>query len=129
MVTTSVTCAPRWAVKLADAACSEKSGGGPVLKVAVTNSSEVVKVTLHEPIPEQFVSQPENPDPEEGEAVKVTTFPVAKLAAQDVVQLIPAGVLVTVPLPLPAIATNKRCDVAAAPPSITVTLLLPVFAT
>ena len=58
---TSVTWPPRCAVKLADAGVMEKSGGEPVpLKVAVTNSSEVIRVTLHEPIPTQFVLQPVN---------------------------------------------------------------------
>jgi hypothetical protein len=130
MVTTSVAWPPRCAVKLADADAMEKSGGEPVpLKVAVTNTSEVVRVTLHEPIPVQFVLQPENWDPEAGEAARLTVVPGVKLVAQDVPQLMPVGLLVTVPLPLPSSTTDRVCEVGMAPPSITVTLLLPVFAT
>jgi hypothetical protein len=50
----------------------EKSG---VLRVAVTNSSEVI-VTSHVPVPVQFVPQPENVNPEEGEASRITAVPV-----------------------------------------------------
>lgn len=40
------------------------------------------------------------PEPAEGVAVRVTVDPVAKLAEHTVPQLMPAGVLVRVPLPV-----------------------------
>jgi hypothetical protein len=89
-----------------DAGVTEKSDGGPALNVDVTNSLEVM-VMLQVLVPEQGPLQPENVDPEAGEAVRLTAVPVAKLAAHDVPQLMPAGLLVTVPLPLPASVTNK----------------------
>ncbi len=47
--------------------------------------------------PAQAPPQLENANPGSGEAVSVTAVPAAKLAAQAAVQLMPAGVLVTVP--------------------------------
>src|ERR1700676_5288640 len=112
MVMTSVAWPPRHAVKLADADAMEKSGGElAMLKVTGTNSSEAVRVTLQEPVPVQFVFQPENCDPEAGEAAKLTVVPGLKVAAQDVPQLMPVGLLVTVPLPLPSNTTDRVCEV------------------
>jgi hypothetical protein len=122
MVITSVTWPPSCAVKLADADCSEKSDEGP--KAARTNSSEVI-VRSQALVPAQAALQPESRDPEAGEAVRLTTVPEAKVARHDVPQLMPVGVLATVPLPLPASATNTMWDVAVALPSMTVTLPLP----
>ena len=117
IVMMSVTCAPRRAVKLAEADCSEKSDA---VNVAIRKSSEVI-VRLQVPVPVQFVLQPENADPGAGESVRLTVVAAAKLAVQDVVQSIPAGLLVTVPLPLPASLANRIWDVGGAPPSITET--------
>jgi hypothetical protein len=50
---------------------------------------------------------PTNVDPLAATAVKVTDVPLAKLALQVPPQLIPAGVLVTVPLPGPVLLTVK----------------------
>src|SRR6266508_3623982 len=46
--------------------------------------------------------QPEKTEPGLGVAVRVTEVPVAKFAEQRVLQSIPAGLLVTTPLPVPA---------------------------
>lgn len=51
--------------------------------------------------PAQEPLQPANVEPAAGVAVSVTEVPVVKLALQLVPQLIPAGVLVTVPPPVP----------------------------
>ena len=72
------------------------------MKVAVTVvAPEIVTVQL--PVPEQPPPvQPPKAEPAAGAAVSVTAAPLAKLAAQVAPQLIPAGLLVTVPVPAPA---------------------------
>jgi hypothetical protein len=77
-----------------------------MLKAALTSSAAFI-VTLHEPIPLQAPLQPQNSDPEAGEAVSVRAAPVAKLSEHDVPQLMPAGLLITVPLALPASNTDR----------------------
>jgi len=124
---TSVTCPPRCAVKLVDAALMEKSEGAAEVKVAVGDSSPIITM-LQMPMPEQGPLQPENVDPGAGEAVKVTIVPRAKLAEQDPGQFMPAGLPTTVPLPLPAKLTERVKLVGVAPPSITVTFPLAEFA-
>src|SRR2546427_8994720 len=49
--------------------------------------------------------QPVKVEPAAGLAVRVTAVPLAKLAEQVATQLIPAGLLVTVPDPVPASVT------------------------
>ena len=66
-----------------------------------------VNVTVHEAVPLQVSDQPTNVDPAAGVAVKVTLEPLLKLALHLVPQLIPAGLLVTIPLPVPARVTLK----------------------
>jgi hypothetical protein len=73
-------------------------GGGSALKVAVTEVS-AVKETVQEPVPEQAPDQPAKVKEELGAAVSVTAVPVGKAAAQVVPQLMPLGLLETVPLP------------------------------
>jgi hypothetical protein len=62
-------------------------------------------VTVHTVVPEQSPLQPVKIEPVAGTALSVTSVPESKFALQAVPQLIPAGVLVTVPVPLPARAT------------------------
>ena len=64
-----------------------------------------VRSTVHVPVPVQAPDQPANVEPEPGAAVKVTDVPLAKLALHVDPQLMPAGLLVTVPVPVPASAT------------------------
>lgn len=77
------------------------SGKVEILNVAVTDSADVI-VTTQLPVPLQAPLQPANTDPLVGTSVSVTTVPLAKFAVQVCVQLIPAGLLVTVPVPVPA---------------------------
>jgi len=72
------------------------------VKVAVTVvAAEIVTVQL--PVPEQPPPvQPVKVEPAAGAAVSVMAAPLAKLAEQVAPQVIPAGLLVTVPVPAPA---------------------------
>ena len=74
------------------------------LKVAVTDAS-AVSVTVHAPVPLQAPDQPANVDVAFGAADSVTAVPLAKLALQVDPQLMPAGLLVMVPAPPPALWT------------------------
>jgi hypothetical protein len=56
-------------------------------------------VTVQLPVPLHAPPQPAKLDPAAGVAVRLTCVPAAKLAPHVVPQLIPAGALVTVPLP------------------------------
>ena len=64
-------------------------------------------VTVQVAVPVQAPDQPAKVEPEEGVAVRVTEVPLLKVAAQVEPQLIPAGVLVTVPVPVPAGVTVR----------------------
>ena len=74
------------------------------MNVAVTDEL-AVRFTVHVPVPVQAPDQPANVEPEVAAAVSVTCVPLAKLALQVAPQLIPEGLLVTVPAPVPASAT------------------------
>jgi hypothetical protein len=73
---------------------------GTKLKVAVQLT---VLLTVMLPL-EQAASpdQPAKTDPLAGTAVRVTTVPLTKLLEQPLPQFMPAGELVTLPLPVPA---------------------------
>ena len=74
------------------------------LNVAVT-AVAALTVTTHAPVPLQAPPQPAKTEPSAALCVNVTCVPLAKLAAQVSGQIIPAGVLFTVPLPVPASVT------------------------
>jgi hypothetical protein len=74
------------------------------LNVAVTEAL-AVKVIAHEPVPEHAPDQPAKVDPALGVAVSVTATPLGKLVLHVCPQLMPPGVLVTVPAPLPEACT------------------------
>ena len=68
-------------------------------------------VTVHVPVPEQPPPlQPVKVDPASGVAVNVTTVPVVKAVEQVAPQEMPAGELVTVPVPAPALVTVSAKD-------------------
>jgi len=79
-------------------AATEKSGRS---KVATTFWS-LVAVKEHEPVPEHGPLQPSKPEPGAADAVRLTVVPGGKTEEHcEDGQLIPGGVLVTVPVPLP----------------------------
>ena len=79
-------------------------GEPEALNVAVTEVL-AVRVTAHVPVPVHAPDHPANVEPEPGEAVSVTDVPLAKLALHVVPQMIPDGLLVIVPVPLPVLCT------------------------
>src|SRR6266478_1083773 len=69
------------------------------------------------PVPVQAPLQPTKVEPEAGVAVNVTMVPLLKLALQMVGQLIPVGLLVTAPLPVPVRVSVSGKEVAPKPRS------------
>ena len=77
-----------------------------ILKVAVTLlAADIVTVQL--PVPEQEPLQPPKVEPEAADAVNLTLVPELKLLVQVEPQLMPEGLEVTVPLPVPDLTTDK----------------------
>jgi hypothetical protein len=69
------------------------------------------RVMVQGPVPEH--PPPDHPvkvDPDDGAAVNVTLVPSIKDALQVEPQSIPAGVLVTVPVPVPDLVTWRNGD-------------------
>ena len=71
-----------------------------LLAAKVTVTAAVVEA---QPVP----AQAEKTEPAAGAAVNVTAVPLLKVPEQLVVQLIPIGELVMVPLPVPALTAAK----------------------
>src|SRR6266567_7609513 len=94
-------------------------------KVAVTAVAPEI-VTVQAPAPEQPPPlQPPKIDPESGMAVSVTAVPLVKFVVQFAPHAIPAGVLVTVPLPVPALVT-VRANVGTSKVAMTVVVAFKV---
>ena len=62
-------------------------------------------VRIQVEVPRQAPFQPVKVEPPLGVAVSVTLVPLVKLVLQVDPQLIPAGLLVTVPVPVPLLVT------------------------
>ncbi len=75
------------------------------LNVAVTTAS-AVPFNTHEPVPLHAPDQPANVESLSGFAVSVAEIPKGKLTLQIDPQLMPAGELVTVPVPVPESVTE-----------------------
>src|SRR6478752_2490203 len=92
------------------------------VKVAVTVVS-ALRVTTQSPVPEQPPpDQPAKVEPASAAAVSVTTVPSSNEAWQVAPQSIPAGLLVTVPLPEPAFDAVSVC-VTGMPVNVAVTVV------
>jgi hypothetical protein len=76
------------------------------LNVAVTDLAVSI-VTTQLPVPVQAPDHPAKRESAEGVAVRVTVVPVLKSKEQVAPQLIPAGLLVTVPVPVPVLAIER----------------------
>src|SRR5882672_1770788 len=80
------------------------------VNVAVTDVAALI-VTVQVPVPVQPPPlQPVKVEPAAGAAVRVTTVPVVKEVEHVAPQEMPAGALVTVPLPAPALVTVSAKD-------------------
>jgi hypothetical protein len=84
--------------------------GSASVNVAVTDVAALT-VTVQTPVPAHPPPlQPENVEPAAGVAVKVTTVPLVNAVEQVAPQEMPAGALVTVPLPVPEFVTLSAND-------------------
>jgi hypothetical protein len=79
---------------------AKPASGGAAVKIAPTAVS-LSSVKLHGAVPEHAPVHPIKLEPWLEFAVNVTEVPVAKAALHVSPQLMPAGALVTVPVPLP----------------------------
>ena len=85
------------------ALCTERMiGAAVILKVAIA-VTVALGASLHEDVPVQAPDHPANVEPDVAVAVSVTDVPLAKLALHVLGQLMPAGLLITVPAPVPAL--------------------------
>ena len=82
------------------------SGAALSANVAVTDFAPSI-VTVQVPVPEQGLPQPLKLEPCPAVAVSVTELPPLKLAEQVDPQSMPAGELVTVPVPVPFLVTVR----------------------
>jgi hypothetical protein len=80
-------------------------------------------------IPVQAPLQPVKVEPALGVALKLTVLPEAKLALHVAPQSIPAGVEVTVPLPMPVLPTVRGYVVEVGLVNVAVTLRAAVMVT
>ncbi len=76
------------------------------MKPAVTFCAFVM-LNVQVRVPLQAPLQPLKVEPVAAVAVRVTGVPLSKLELQVLPQLIPAGVLVTLPLPFPLLVTLR----------------------
>jgi hypothetical protein len=81
-------------------------GGAPAANVAVTLLA-ASRTTAQPPVPVQAPLQPVKVELVEAVALRPTLVPLGKLALQVAPQLIPLGLEVTVPVPVPALATVR----------------------
>jgi len=98
------------------------------VNVAVTLCAALMAAT-QVPVPVQPAPfQPENVEPAAGLADSVTLLFAVKLALQLTPQLIPAGLLITVPAPVPAFDTVSVCGTDALNVAVTLCAVLMVTA-
>src|SRR5215213_8578159 len=90
---------------------------GSRLNVAVTVRAWSI-VTVHAPVPVHAPAQPANSNPAEAAGVSVTIVPLAKPAEQVEPQLMPVGLLVTVPVPVPFLLTVRTSPLTRLPASM-----------
>ncbi len=100
--------------------CPSADRFGVVLNVAVADAFPV-SVNTHVAEPVQAPVQPANVDPALAVAVSVTGLPPVNIALHVVPQLMPAGLLVITPEPVPAVTTLSWYEEGAAAANVAVT--------
>lgn len=95
-----------------------------VLNVAVTLWAALIE-TMHAPEPLHAPPHPAKLEPTAGAGVSVTLEPEVKLAVHVAPQLMPAGVLETSPVPVPALVTDSAKAGSAAGLYVTLIVALP----
>lgn len=75
------------------------------MNVAVTDFAALSEIVQVEAVPLQAPDHPANLEPDLGASVSLTDVPEVNFALQVVPQLMPEGLLVTVPVPAPALST------------------------
>lgn len=82
------------------------------VNILSANTAETLRAdvmeTVHVPVPVHAPDHPLNVDEMSGTAVKVTVVPWEYDALQPAPHEIPAGLLLTVPVPVPIFATDNR---------------------
>jgi hypothetical protein len=105
---TTLPVPPSWTLVTVSVNVPDGGGGGgsaEVLKVALTVTLSLIW-TIQGPVAVQPAPlQPPKTDPDAGTALSVTDVPPEKDREQVVPQLMPLGLLVTVPLPAPFLVT------------------------
>jgi len=101
--------------------------GGSRLNIALTLSAPLI-TTAHAPVPVHAPDHPVNLYPTAAVAVRFTVVPCANVPVQLLVQEIPLGELVTVPLPLTfTVSVSSAVNVAVTlSAAVIVTLHVPV---
>ena len=89
---------------------------GAVTLVANVAVTLALMLTVQLPVPLHAPLQPVKMLPVVGVAVRVTFVPLANDALQVEPQLMPAGVLLTVPVPAPVLATVRTKEPKDCPP-------------
>jgi hypothetical protein len=108
-----VTVAPETALLMAvwTSVCEQVAADVPPVETDAANEAVTVifdeSVTVQEPVPEQAPDQPENVEPEDGVAVRVTAVPLFTVIEQVVPQLMDPPEEATVPEPVPDFVTVR----------------------
>ena len=107
-------------------------GGGGVTGLRVKDAPTLVAAvigTTQAPVPLHAPLQPEKVEPEAAVGVSVTEVPWGKVALHIAPQLIPAGLLMTEPLPVPERPTVSICGAVAVEANVAVTAVAALIVT
>jgi hypothetical protein len=97
---------PSWTLVTVSVNVSDGGGGASDVVNAALTVTLLLIWTVHEPVPVQPPPlHPAKTDPEAAAAVSVTVVPPENDREQVVPQLMPLGLLITVPLPVPFLVT------------------------
>src|SRR6185369_3634386 len=107
--------------------CSGRSM--PVLSNVAVTAALAFIVQEHVPVPLQAPLQPMNVEPDAAVAVSVIEVPMGTAALQVAPQEIPAGLLETVPAPVPVVDTESAAVGTATPAPLSTRVVVSPLAT